>query len=169
MRLFIGISPSDDVRRALAGMQAFLLRYGISGTYLAPENLHMTLAFIGEYPEADMVLDAMGKVAFDPFRIIYDRIGTFRKSIVWGGTEPSQPLENLAKKLRYELDRADIPFDHAEFVPHFTLARHAGFGCGLPPVEIAPVPMTVSRMILFRSDRGENGMVYTPIGAADAC
>ena len=59
MRLFIGISPSDDVRRALAGMQAFLLRYGISGTYPAPENLHMTLAFIGEYPEADAVLESV--------------------------------------------------------------------------------------------------------------
>jgi hypothetical protein len=36
-------------------------------------------------------------------------------------------------------------------------------------MEIVPVPMTVDQMILFRSDRGKNGMVYTPIGAVDAC
>ena len=128
----------------------------------------MTLAFIGEYPESDAVLEAMEEVTFDPFGIKYDHIGTFRESIIWGGTEPSESLEKLAKRLRYELDRADIPFDHAGFVPHFTLARHADFSRGIPSVEIEPVLMTVGQIILFRSDRGKNGMVYTPIGTVDA-
>ena len=169
MRLFIGISPSDDVRRSLVKMQGFLSRHGVSGAYSAPENLYMTLAFIGEYPESDAVLDAMEEVMFDPFGIQYDHIGTFRESIIWGGIESSEPLEKLVKRLRYELDKAEIPFDHAGFVPHFTLARHADFSRGIPSMEIVPVPMTVDQMILFRSDRGKNGMVYTPIGAVDAC
>ena len=168
MRLFIGISPSDDVRRSLVRMQGFLSRHGISGTYLTPENLHMTLAFIGEYPEPDAVFDAMEEVTFDPFDIRYDHIGTFRESIIWGGIESSESLEKLTKRLRNELAKADIPFDHAGFVPHFTLARHANFSRGIPCVEIAPVSMTVDQMVLFRSDRGKNGMVYTPIGAVDA-
>ena len=128
----------------------------------------MTLAFIGEYPESDAVLDAMKEVTFDTFGITYDHIGTFRESIVWGGIEPSDPLETLAKRLRHKLDNADIPFDHAGFVPHFTLARHADFSRGIPSVKIEPVPMTVDQMILFRSDRGKSGMMYTPIGAVDA-
>ena len=169
MRLFVGISPSDEVRGALVRMQGYLSRHGISGAYLAPENLHMTLTFIGEYPEPDSVLDAMAEVMFDPFEIIYDHIGTFRESIVWGGTASSEPLEKLVKRLRYELDRAAVPFDHAGFVPHFTLARHADFSRGIPPVEIMPVSMAVNQMVLFRSDRGKNGMAYTPIGAVDAC
>ena len=169
MRLFIGISPSDDVQQSLVRMQGCLSRHGISGTYLTPDNLHMTLTFIGEYPESDAVLDAMKEVTFDPFRIIYDHIGTFRESIIWGGTEPSEPLEKLVKRLRYRLDKADIPFDHAGFVPHFTLARHADFSRGIPSAEIVPVPMIVDQMVLFRSDRGKNGMVYTPVGFVDAC
>lgn len=168
MRLFIGIRPSDDVRRALVRTQDFLSRRGVSGAYLTPENLHMTLAYIGEYPEAEAVLRAMNEVRFDPFEITLDHIGTFRNSIIWGGTAPCEPLEKLAKGLRDELDRADIPFDHAGFVPHFTLARHADFSRGLPSAEIAPASMTVGRTVLFRSDRGENGMVYTPIGTAEA-
>ena len=164
MRLFIGISPSDDVRRSLVKMQGFLSRHGVNGAYLTPENLHMTLAFIGEYSESNAVLDAMEEVTFDPFEIIYEHIGTFRESIIWGGIESSEPLEKLAKRLRYELDKADIPFDRAGFVPHFTLARHADFSRGIPPVEIVPVSMTVDQVVLFRSDRGKNGMVYTPIG-----
>ena len=169
MRLFIGISPSDDVRQALVGMQGFLSRHGISGTYLTPENLHMTLTFIGEYPDAETVLEAMGKVSFAPFGILYDHIGTFRASIVWGGIADSEPLEKLTTDVRNELDKASIPFNHAGLTPHFTLARHADFSRGIPEAEIVPVHMTVDQMVLFRSDRGTNGMIYTPIGAVDAC
>ena len=168
VRLFVGISPSDDVRRSLVRMQDFLSRHGISGTYLTPENLHMTLTFIGAYPEPDPVLGAMEEAAFEPFEIVYDHIGTFRESIIWGGTEPCEPLETLVKRLRYALAGADIPFDRSAFTPHFTLARHADFSHGIPSAEIVPVPMIVDQMILFRSDRGKNGMVYTPIGAVNA-
>ena len=164
MRLFIGISPSEDIRKGLVKAQGFLQRHGISGAYSTPENLHMTLAFIGEYPEIDPVLDAMEAVPFTPFAITYTHIGTFRESIVWGGIENSDPLTTLVKRLRYELAKADIPFDGAAFSPHFTLARHADFSKGIPPVEIDPVSMTVDRITLYRSDRGKAGMIYTEIG-----
>ena len=55
MRLFIGINPSDEIRKALVKAQNYLSRHGIAGTYLTPENLHMTLAFIGEYPDEEYV------------------------------------------------------------------------------------------------------------------
>ncbi|MBO7423173.1 MAG: RNA 2',3'-cyclic phosphodiesterase, partial [Oscillospiraceae bacterium] len=51
MRLFTGIRPSDDFRAALAVLQDSLRAAGITGRYLEPSNLHMTLAFIGEWPE----------------------------------------------------------------------------------------------------------------------
>ena len=74
----------------------------------------------------------------------------------------------LVKKLRYELAKADIPFDSANFSPHFTLARHADFSKGIPPVNVEPVTMTVDKITLYRSDRGKNGMVYTEIGYVEA-
>ena len=168
MRLFIGINPSSELRKALVKAQGFLHRHGITGAYLTPENLHLTLAFIGEYPEIDPVLDAMENVEFSPFPIIYDHIGTFRESILWGGIEPSDSLTSLVKRLRYELAKADIPFDGAAFSPHFTLARHADFNKGIPPATITPVTMTVDRITLYRSDRGKNGMIYTEIGYVEA-
>ena len=164
MRLFIGIKPTDDIRKSLVKAQGFLSRHGISGSYLTAENLHMTLAFIGEYPDIDTVLDAMEQVPFSPFDIVYSHIGTFRESIVWGGIEDSAPLAALVRKLRYELAKADIPFDNSSFSPHFTLARHADFSKGIPPTDITPVSMTVDRISLYRSDRGKSGMIYTEIG-----
>ena len=164
MRLFIGISPTDEVRNALVKMQNFLQRSGITGSFLTPDNLHMTLAYIGEYPEIGPVMDAMEEVSFSAFPITYTRIGTFRESIVWGGIEPSEPLNVLVKGLRYHLAMADIPFDNSAFSPHFTLVRHADFSKGIPPVDIDPVTMTVDRITLYRSDRGKDGMIYTEIG-----
>lgn len=168
MRLFVGISPSDEIRKALIKAQHFLSRHGITGSCLTQENLHMTLVFIGEYPDADPVLDAMEAASFDPFPITYSHIGTFRESIVWGGIDKSESVESLSKRLRYELAKAEIPFDNSGFVPHFTLVRHADFSKGIPPVGITPVSMTVQEITLFRSDRGKNGMLYTPVGIVEA-
>ena len=167
MRLFVGISPTEEIRKSLVKMQKYLDRHGVTGTFMESENLHMTLAFIGEYPEADSVLDAMEEVSFEPFTIVLDHLGTFRQSIVWGGITPSEQLEKTVRKLRHSLAKAGIPFDNASFTPHFTLARHADFSKGIPPVDIPPVSMSVDQLTLYRSDRGKNGMIYTPIGVVD--
>lgn len=168
MRLFIGISPTAEVRKSLVRMQNYLQRHGITGAYLTPENLHMTLAFIGEYSEIDPVKDTLEEVPFSSFPITYTHIGTFRESIVWGGIEPSERLTTLVKRLRRQLATAGIPFDNGTFSPHFTLARHANFSKGIPQIEIEPVTMTVDQITLYRSDRGKNGMIYTEIGYSEA-
>ena len=80
MRLFIGISPTDDVRRVLVKAQNYLQRHGITGSYLTPENLHMTLAFIGEYPEIapEFARKLSGAVTF-----LNDRICTGETKNPW--------------------------------------------------------------------------------------
>ena len=49
MRLFIAIGLNDNIKAALAEMQEAMRRQGIRGNYTRIENLHLTLAFIGEY------------------------------------------------------------------------------------------------------------------------
>ena len=51
MRLFVGLEPTPDFRAALSELQMRLQAAGIEGRYLSPMNVHMTLAFIGEWPE----------------------------------------------------------------------------------------------------------------------
>ena len=69
MRLFIAILLDKNVRDGLRGMQNELRRRGVEGNYTRAENLHLTLAFIGEYPNPDAVLDAMALARFEPFAL----------------------------------------------------------------------------------------------------
>ena len=77
MRLFIAINLSDDMKAALLDLQNDLYDRGVSGRYTTEENLHLTLAFIGEYPDAEPVLDAMSTVSFKPFELALDGMGRF--------------------------------------------------------------------------------------------
>ena len=58
MRLFIAITLSDAMKDALIDVQNTMYEHGVRGNYTKEENLHLTLAFIGEYPDPEAVLDA---------------------------------------------------------------------------------------------------------------
>ena len=48
MRLFIAIRLSDEMKKALINCMHDLKKQGVEGNYVPAQNLHMTLAFIGE-------------------------------------------------------------------------------------------------------------------------
>lgn len=165
MRLFVGLRPSEEFRTALSAVQNRLLTAGISGRYLDPANLHMTLAFIGIWSEdITPVLPAVPL----PFPIILSHLGFFPEAkALWAGVEPSEALALLAGSVRDALDANNIPFDRKKFNPHITLVRKPVIPAGilLPEIEIPSVSMLVNEVCLYRSDRGENGMEYTVIGS----
>lgn len=164
MRLFIAIGLSDEIRKTLTKTQDYLLRHGVRGRYLPPENLHMTLAFIGEMPDPEPVLDVIGAAPFKAFPVTLDGVGVFGNGVLWAGIRPSEPLEQLVRRLRHGLAEAEIPFDRQGFRPHITLLRNLDAEKGLPEICIPDSMMIVDRMTLYRSDRGKNGMIYTEIG-----
>ena len=166
MRLFVGLQPSETFRRALSELQAQLQNAGIAAKYLDPSNLHMTLAFIGEWPEN---VAGILPLVEQPFSITLSHIGLFREAkVIWAGVKDSEPLNKLADSVRSHLSAAGVPFDSKPFVPHITLGRKpivpAAFD--LSEIVIPSAEMTVSDVFLYRSDRGENGMVYSVIGSA---
>lgn len=160
MRLFIAICLSEDMRAALRGLQDEMRAQRVSGSFTAPENLHLTLAFIGEYPDPeDIPLPAV-----EPFDLTLDGYGSFG-DLWWAGIRPSPRLRSCAAAVRHGLDRAGIPFDGKRFSPHITLVRRA---VGVPALVVPNVAMTVDHLSLMRSDRGKRGMVYTEVRRSDA-
>ena len=166
MRLFIAIELEEEMRDALTQVQAYLRRRRVEGNYTKPENLHLTLAFIGEYNDPEQVLDVMQRVPLAPFPIRLEGFGCFG-DLYWCGLEGEPALDAYVRRLRRALADAGIPFDRKRFSPHITLIRRARFD-RLPAAEVPEAAMTVERVSLMRSDRGGNGMIYTELGTLEA-
>ena len=169
MRLFIAIQLNDEMKDVLHDMQSYMRSREVRGNYTKRENLHMTLAFIGDFDDPDIVLDAIERANLRPFDIALSGTGSFR-SLWWAGMEGGMALRSFARRLRRELDNAGIPYDRKKFSPHITLIRKPEC-CG-PDTEqeilaalndTKEIRMTVDHASLMRSDRGEHGMIYTEI------
>ena len=70
MRLFAGLRPPDAFRSALSLLQDRLRAAGVTGQYLDPSNLHMTLAFVGEWPGGDGAVEFVKRT--DPDVVLLD-------------------------------------------------------------------------------------------------
>ena len=162
MRLFIAINLDDKFRDALVEMQESMRRQGIRGNYTQMENLHLTLAFIGEYGDPDAVNEVPASVPLEPFRLALRGYGSFG-NLYWAGLEDNDKLSAYVKRLRRALAEKGLPFDR-KFSPHITLLRQAS--AGLPRLRVSSAAMEVRRVSLMRSVRGKNGMIYTEIGCA---
>ena len=169
MRLFIAVPLSGEMRAALTGVQDELRRRGARGTYTREENLHLTLAFIGEWPEPGAVLAAMESVPFPAVRLTLDGAGSFGE-VWWAGLGASGDLVSYVKRLRRALAEAGIPYDRKRFSPHITLLRRPSVSAetGLGGLSVPPCAMTADRVCLMRSDRGKRGMIYTELGSVAA-
>ena len=169
MRLFIALPLEGAVLDALAKVRASLERRGVRGNYTREENLHLTLAFLGDYGDPDWVLEVMESVPLPRFRLTLDGFGAFA-GVLWCGADGGEALESYVRALRRALSQADIPFDRKSFRPHITVLRKPELPRGrLPGLEVPAASMTAERVVLFRSERGRNGMVYTPLGEVGNC
>ena len=165
MRLFIAIRLSDAMKDALTAAQDEMYAHGVQGNFTTRENMHLTLAFIGEYPDKEQVMDALLSVSFSSFSICLKGMGCFR-DLWWAGMEESAPLTAVVRRIRRALAENDIPFDKKRFSPHITLIRKATGT--MPGIQIDTVSMQVKSILLMRSDRGKRGMIYTTVGEIKA-
>ena len=161
MRLFIAIPLSDAMKDALPAVQDEMYGRGVRGNFTSRENMHLTLAFIGEYPDKEPVMDALSTVSFSSFPLSLSGMGCFR-DLWWAGMDESAPLVAVVRRIRHALADHDIPFDRKRFSPHITLLRKA-VGT-MPGIRIEKVSMPVEHISLMRSDRGKHGMIYTEVG-----
>lgn len=169
MRLFIAIQFTPEIKKELTRFQNDLKRNGLTGRFVPVENLHLTLAFIGEYPNPDDVLDVLEQVPFTPFDLSLGSAGQFG-DLYWCGLDNAKGLEAYVRRLRRALAESNIPFDKKKFSPHITLVRR-GELLREDAIAITRAPegaMHADRISLMRSDRGKAGMIYTEIGAVEA-
>lgn len=165
MRLFIAICFDENMLDSLVEIQDDLVRSGVKGNYTPRENLHMTLAFIGEYDDPEQIEEVMRNVPLRSFSVKLSGYQPF-KDMFFANFEENENLRDYVKRLRKALLDEEIPFDRKKFLPHVTLVRRAE--CtkdkSLLPEFQESEPMRVNGISLMKSERGKHGMVYTEIG-----
>ena len=125
-RIFVALLPSEPARAALAGLQEALAR----ARWTPPDQLHLTLRFVGEVSGGQLALvrDALAQVRVKRFPLGTEGVGRFpprgQPGVVWAGVGKGHPfLHELRRQVDDRLLATGVPFDLTPFVPHFTLAR----------------------------------------------
>ena len=138
MRLFFALWPDEAVRAQLAHWTRELHAV-CGGRPTRPENLHVTLAFLGSVEDARVaeVECAAGEVAPRVVSLVLDQPGYWKHNrIAWAGasTVPAG-LDAFVAELRSALARSHIGFDSKGFVSHVTLLRDAREPRAMPALD----------------------------------
>ena len=166
MRLFIAINFNNDTRSQLLALCDELREKSKRGRYSLSENLHLTLAFLGECDskQTSAVKSLLDAVSFEPFDVAVDCIGRFKRNsgdIWWAGLRESRPLIALQGSLSEKLIAAGFTLEKRRYSPHITLGREVKTDA--IPRSIIPFGETVSKIDLMKSERITGKLTYTAI------
>jgi len=130
-RTFISIDVNNEVIESLKPVQEDLKETGADLKLVNPQNIHMTLRFLGDVSESrvEVVKKAIdGITHFDPFKINLEGMGVFPEPsyirVIWAGvSEGSDKLCDVKNSLESNLSNNGFSKDEKDFTPHFTIAR----------------------------------------------
>lgn len=124
-RLFVAIDPPLAIRERLAA-----LCRGLPGArWVEPEQLHLTLRFIGDVDGSVLtsVREALAEVRAEALSLQLEGIGFFpprgNPRVVWVGIRKNEPLLRLHHRIESVLVRAGLAPEERKYSPHITLAR----------------------------------------------
>ena len=163
MRLFIAVDLSDSMKKALVGTMHDLKKQGTGGSYVPAQNLHMTLAFIGEYNDPEEVIRVMKTIPVEKSRLSLSGFGYFG-DVLWAGIKGNQKIKKYAADLRKALKDASIPCDDEKFQPHVTLIRGVK-GKRLQTLALPEADMTVTKVSLMKSSVKDGKRAYQELFA----
>lgn len=166
LRLFVGIELPEAVRQALAEVR----EAHPAARWHEPEQLHLTLSFIGpvEQEAARNIAQVLAGVPGPSFELAVEGVGYFgspeRPRIFWAGVAESPPLYRLQQRVEARLLPLGLRLDERPYTPHITLARVRQ---GLPlqallqrHASLSLPAFTVDHICLFLSGGAEQGVRY---------
>ncbi len=158
-KLFLALWPDDRTRRRVAKITGSLSAAACKK--VATANIHVTLVFIGMV-EDDLLPEISRRVSAittEPFTVQFDRLSYWRKPKILSLTSQNPPdaIRQLAGKLTAAVAACDIATEDRPYVPHVTLARHAG---NKPDMDFKPVIWHADSLCLIESTSNADGACY---------
>ena len=183
MRLFIAINFNNDTRSRLLALCDKLRGKSERGRFSLQENLHLTLAFLGECDgkQTSAAKSVLAAASFEPFDIAVDCVGRFPGApakpaswggrrdggdIWWAGLRESKPLIALQGDLTEKLIASGFLLNKRRYNPHITLGREVKTSS--MPESIEPFGETVTSIDLMKSERINGKLTYTAIYTKEA-
>ncbi|NIU74883.1 MAG: RNA 2',3'-cyclic phosphodiesterase, partial [Gammaproteobacteria bacterium] len=131
MRVFVAVNPTDEERARLDEASRPLREAGYPVRWLPPENVHLTLKFLGEVTDeqADEVTAAVAEAVagLGSFDMTVSGFGAFpspkRPSVVWAGIEADEALRAVHERVESALESIGFPRETRPFRPHLTIGR----------------------------------------------
>ena len=175
LRVFIGIELSDDVRCALTEIQSELGGMVADARWIRPENLHLTLKFLGNCPRGKVeevveALELMGK--YLPCGIDLGGLGGFPSPrsarIIWVGVEDIDGrLEEMWRSCEKACRGLGFEKEKRKYHPHITIGRCRKSPAQLPWTGLRSdeslLPMVVDSITLFRSILKRTGAEHSVV------
>ncbi|MDR0583120.1 MAG: RNA 2',3'-cyclic phosphodiesterase [Treponema sp.] len=179
MRLFIAVNFNNEIKSRLVQIRDRISAQSLKGNFSRPENLHLTLVFLGETPEdqvpavCSIMAGAQRTLSLRKFTLDFAHTGCFRRSnkeLWWIAAEKTDPglgvLAELRRRLSSGLLAAGIVFDKRPFNAHITLGREIKH----PAPIILPrekITAPINRISLMKSEHISGVLVYTEIFALE--
>ena len=178
-RVFCAIDLPTDLKQKLAiHIEQLKKDTGVKAGWTRPENIHLTIKFLGNIPVADvkkLSQAAAGAVkSLAPFKLTAEHCGAFSTHgpprVLWIGiTDASAQLARLYEHLDEECAAADFPKEARPFHPHLTLARirHTAnarsLGAAHRALDFPVTEFAVNELLVIRSELGKDGSKYTTV------
>ena len=170
MRLFVAIDLPQETKDEIGPLCA-----GVPGAkWVEPDNLHLTLRFIGEV-DGGLFRDigqALSEVKVEAFEMRLKGVGRFgqgkRVRQLWAGVEAGEALDQLRRRVEAALTGIGIEPERRKFHPHVTLARLKGapvsrIGAFLGDHSLfATESIAVDSFVLYSSFLSRDGAIHRP-------
>ncbi|MDI6751809.1 MAG: RNA 2',3'-cyclic phosphodiesterase [bacterium] len=179
MRLFIAIPLSHEIKKTLSLLQKRLAPSIKDAKWVEPENIHLTLKFLGEVNEKSVedIAECCQKVVAETpaFLISLEKVGSFPNlvipRVIWVGIkEGKERVKGLAKDLEERLHKIGFTKETRPFSSHLTLARiRLPKRVSLQDLKIEQTNMRVLSIQLIQSTLTPKKAVYQVLKGFELC
>jgi 2'-5' RNA ligase len=182
IRTFIAIDIPENIISKFRELQESLKVYDFKIRWVRPENIHLTLKFLGDVEAAKIgeIAETISKIVegYTPISLKANGIGVFpgikRPSVLWVGlTGQLESLVRLQKTLDENLKVLGFPGEKRPFKGHLTMGRIKAkidvkkFGDALTAFRnFESETFTAGKIVLYKSELKPSGAVYTELASA---
>lgn len=180
IRSFLAFELPPEIKEQIRHVSEELKRSHMNVRWVKPENIHLTIVFLGDVREGDIsaIAREIEQVCcgFHPFEIFLKGLGLFpdrrRPRVLWAGYDGDiERMSDLRDVLHERLTPFEIKEEKRKFKPHLTLGRFRNPSKGTPQLDeiikrhesFSSPTFQASELVFFKSELRPQGPEYTKL------